>query len=266
MTTNKFTYEKWLEGVEETKDFWSNLLKNTDFQSSRDFLKIYEAKRLAFQSLVNIHSLVLDIRVISTLSTLDKEEEKLEYLFEKLKTQEEFLKDFDNLKLFEGPEFFDLIFINGPFYSKITNHKDGIPKDEEFWNFDSRFFLGKATKKHNSFLLEQIEELSPKSSPTENLSFEGVTILSHKITLLYELGILDLINERFKESAKNNATQKAKLLSIILGTTDKTTIESIRKLLSYIETQGHKQNPINSESIISVEQILLEFGLTKKRI
>jgi hypothetical protein len=100
----------------------------------------------------------------------------------------------------------------------------------------------------------------------DDLNVKEVSILSHKIALLHELGILDLINKEFKSSPKNNNTQKAKLLSIILGETDKKTVESIRKLLSYIENPGHKQSPINSESTISVEKILLEFGLTKKKL
>jgi hypothetical protein len=106
-----------------------------------------------------------------------------------------------------------------------------------------------------------------KDNPVEErLDVESISVLSHKITLLYELGILDLINKRFEKSRRNSNAQKARLISIILGETDKTSTESIRKLLSYIENAGHKQNPITTDSIISVEKILLEFDLKKEKI
>jgi hypothetical protein len=97
--------------------------------------------------------------------------------------------------------------------------------------------------------------------PSEILNKEG-----HLITLLYELGILEVINKRFKDAGEDSGTSKARLIGTIIGKTDSSKIENIRKYLSAIEIANHKNNPINASSIKEVKKILTEYGLSVKNL
>lgn len=100
------------------------------------------------------------------------------------------------------------------------------------------------------------EELFPAS-----LQAEGLEKIPHLLTLLYELGIIEVINQRFKAEGKDTATNKARLIGTIIGKTDKKAVEQIRKYLSVIEIKGNPKSPINDSSIKEVRKILMEYGL-----
>lgn len=103
---------------------------------------------------------------------------------------------------------------------------------------------------------EITEELFPASFEAEELQK-----IPHILTLLYELGIIEVINKRFKAEGKDTGTNKARLIGTIIGKTDRKAVEQIRKYLSVIEIKGNSKSPINDSSIKEVKKILTEYGL-----
>lgn len=95
----------------------------------------------------------------------------------------------------------------------------------------------------------------------ESLPAEELEKIPHLLTLLYELGIIEVINQRFKIEGKDTATNKARLIGTIIGRTEKKQVEDIRKYLSTIDLRGKKGSPINETSIKEVTKVLIEYGL-----
>lgn len=260
----EFTFQSWLEGKIDPR---------IDSKINASLAeKIVNAKIKALEKLIHLK---MDENIFDALSQLEeiKEEKDKRILFEEIissynqtiiNSLQGKIMARGNLWYLKPPTHKDLNFIDGPLFQKImdSNNYNEINLNEDF--LAQSYFLAKVrhlTKRK----LEEYKQVNNQNLNTD-LQVEKIKILSHKIALLYELGILELINERFKSSSKNNNTQKAKLLSIILGESNKKSIESIRKLLSYINQKDHRQNPITLDSITSVEKILLEFGLSKEKI
>jgi hypothetical protein len=115
--------------------------------------------------------------------------------------------------------------------------------------------------KDRKIILEWANEITKELFPTY-LAAEELEKIPHILTLLFELGILEVINQRFKaDEGRDTGTNKAKLIGTIIGKTSKEEIEDIRKYLSNIEIIGHPKSPINKTSIKEVSKILIEYGL-----
>ncbi|TDK49524.1 hypothetical protein [Algoriphagus formosus] len=100
----------------------------------------------------------------------------------------------------------------------------------------------------------------------EALPAEELEKIPHILTLLYELGIIEVINQRFKAEGKDTGTDKARLIGTIIGRTEKKQVESIRKYLSAIDSKGHPKSPITGNSIKEVSKIMTEYGLQMKNL
>ena len=92
-------------------------------------------------------------------------------------------------------------------------------------------------------------ESTIKEIETPEIDFSGKDQLKlkQKLIILYELGVIDLINDKLLE--KGNATHLAEILNTILGVETKTLIGYVNLLIRPNET--NKNRPYNSEKIVS---------------
>jgi len=87
--------------------------------------------------------------------------------------------------------------------------------------------------------------------------------ISVKLLLLEELGMLDPLKNRLNEA--NQVTDRK--ISQLLGEILQLNSESIRPYLSFIgNVTAHKNNPLNSKSKVSFDEILKRFGLSRINI
>lgn len=119
--------------------------------------------------------------------------------------------------------------------------------------------------KKREFIVAWANEITEELFPA-SLQAEGLEKIPHLLTLLYELGIIEVINQRFKAEGKDTATNKARLIGTLIGKIDTKAIEQIRKYLSVIDLKGNPKSPINETSIKEVRKILTEYGLQIEKL
>ncbi|OKS84913.1 hypothetical protein [Mucilaginibacter polytrichastri] len=89
--------------------------------------------------------------------------------------------------------------------------------------------------------------------------------LSHRILLLYELGIVDFLSKEYFNSQQNdrNSTDFAKIIAVIINEDDK--VETIRKAISGMNT-GNKSDIVTSTATKKVGTFLSNFNIKLKRL
>jgi len=128
------------------------------------------------------------------------------------------------------------------------------------WRLQSEII---ANKKFVQWLEERKKELEQDEAISENiLPAEKLEKISHRIVLLHELGIIDLLK---KERKDLNETYFAQLIGTLIGVIEKEKVETIRKNLAYINVK-HRNNPINNNSTNAVKSLLAKYGIGLKRL
>lgn len=210
----------------------------------------------------------------------EKNKESLSAKFEKHKQDEELLiKKFDRLWKNMKPLIVETLKVEtdlielykNQIREHLINPEDfdsgivptiGIQKEDGTFEFVLPEVNEKTIIEAAKNFRDQIEEhFEANIEPAEELEK-----IPHILTLLYELGILEVINQRFKGTAKVNKVDKARLIGTIIGKTDEKSVKNISKNLSYIDFKASAKNPINEISIKEVTKVLIEYGLQIEKL
>ncbi|MBL4676397.1 MAG: hypothetical protein JKY70_09375 [Mucilaginibacter sp.] len=179
--------------------------------------------------------------------------------------------EIDNAILFE--QFRDIIY-NKLQFSQISNcldyHFEQCENKKEFLDtLKDSFEVYHLTSQVDAYSEFQYKKVKAwfaevEKDDIENLPSNRLTVVNHKIALLYELGVIDhLQKEYFSAQSNRTNTSFAKLISEIIGQPD--SADTIRKNLSNLNT-GSKNDPNKSVSVTHVKTFLSQFGIDLKRL
>ncbi|MFD2200178.1 hypothetical protein [Shivajiella indica] len=257
----RYSFQDWLKG--EPENWEGNPFDKYDFPESR--IQVIDAKIEAFQKIVEINFVWITRFIHKELEKIEDLKDRLIFLNSQLEIYESKIGGISRVKIIQGPYEWDLKFIDSVLYHKAMNFE--IPEKGAFITLKVENDLLNASIAHKVIrrIEDLIESINSEINLSPTLTLEELRYLSHKITLLYELGIIDLLKQRLQESNNLTATNLANLIGIIIDNNQKKDVNSIRKALSYIET-NNKKNPINADSIKAVKKILIDLDLKPQKI
>ncbi|MDN3689651.1 hypothetical protein [Cyclobacterium jeungdonense] len=272
----RYTFDDWVNGTNEPSDpFWFAEITNGIMHFNKSRNEIVEARRKTFYFLVQLN---FDWHWPLIEKSFPKEidvEERIFLANQELSRQLEIVEGFGLEKIIRGPTDNEIDFIDGEIYRMVENaiqYNKNDTKEEIIFNGQNCVFGQEVItadsdilKAHVAYKISKsLKEWIHEHSLPEDIQHK-LDIVGHKIALLYELGIIDLIDARFKEDGAETDTNKAKLIGTILDCPNPKMVETIRKTLSYLGLRSNK-NPINSRSKKTVEAILKDLGLTAKKL
>ncbi|WP_200974838.1 hypothetical protein [Echinicola sp. 20G] len=268
-----YTFEDWLKGVKEPNSpFWELEWHNgiVSFNPAKN--KIAEARRQAFFNLVQMHYEWHWPLIENSFPQNLESEEKIFLANQELSRHSKIVEGFGLEKILRGPTDVDLEFIDGELYNRIKkiiheNYSELKDKKEIIFN----------SKKYNSVKgIITVDDINLKAHLAHKLSKslktwieenslpprdqELLNSLQQKLCILYELGILDLLDNRFNNkncNARGPVTEKAKLLDTILN------VGKHERIRSELSKKGFlKSKSANREAI----KFLNNRGLTNQKL
>jgi hypothetical protein len=149
--------------------------------------------------------------------------------------------------------------------------KEGLPKPK---NMDEcyHYWYFKKDKKHayetfepsKGLVVEYLRyEKSKYDSPSEEVSPATLAVDTHRIALLYELGVISLIEERLNEAGKYSDNKCAQVVVEILGIKDPKRLKTIAGYIRGIKNENDTHNnalssPARDKVIAVLSKVNLE--------
>ncbi|AEL26098.1 hypothetical protein [Cyclobacterium marinum] len=252
---SEYTFNDWLDNKPEPRNDLEGII------APKELKKIFEAKEYTFET---SFKLTLEYYKRDFIEDLNKCEirDKIEIIKEVIPDAQSNFQKFKKRELIKQDYPDKFLGINGHEYNMTKRQEDGL-NNGIYGTFSSKINDFHSAVIHYHLYKFYLELLEEHQSP---LKIVLLTNIGHKLTLLYELGFIDLINKRFIEENSDKAMSKAKLIGSLLGCDQPNDIETVRKYLSYIENLGHSKSPLTKSSINEVKKILQDCGLTPKNI
>ncbi|AMQ55619.1 hypothetical protein [Algoriphagus sanaruensis] len=208
-TYDTFNFDHWINGYDEPSfPSWKlSMNESGRLQENPIYRQIIDAKNLVFDSYLEIelNSKINELaRVLSELIAKDQ----IQFIKAEIENAKSicFKYPFQNLITRTHPE--KLTNINGPFYLELINNRDYIARSK---------FRKKINDFHQSVVfflyMRRCEDiLNGLSNPAVTEKLEN---LPHKLCLLYDLGILDLLEDRFSNKSYNGKARETDTARLI---------------------------------------------------
>ncbi|GAB3018594.1 hypothetical protein GCM10027284_42050 [Cyclobacterium sediminis] len=254
-----YTFEDWLNGSEEP-EFFTGKLTHESMKSFLDVKdEILAAKLKAFHLLVQMNLNWPEPFSLYNYPQHLNVEEKVFLAQKDLKSNLEIVTNYGLEKILRGPKGEELDFIDGDFYKMIIqkNLNNSLTVREK----ETINFLGEQVVHGRGLILADNPTLHAHIAyaKTKNLQkwIDEISLpeeeqkilnsLPQKLCVLYELGFLDILDERFNLKnckARGPVTEKAKLLSTILGIDKFNSIRSALSKMDFLESKSAKKEAI----------------------
>jgi hypothetical protein len=234
-TYDTFSFDHWLFGYEMPNfPTWRLSKKESGgIQENPLYRQITEAKNFVFDTYLEIE-VKFKIKVLEKiLPTLDIDEKTL-FLKAEIDTATSIHSKYPIQNLLTNTHEEKLISITGPIYQDLLEHRDFIERSKHRKKLNE-FHYSLVNYHFKKYCEEILVELkSPKIS-------EKLENLPHKLSLLYDLGVLDLLEERFNYKnyhGKAMQTDKAKLLASLFEIEDSEKVRQALKNSDFLSTKA----------------------------
>lgn len=220
-----YTFEKWISGIAEPEfDLWYAFFSGKG--NNPEYNKIIEAKENTFKWSFDVAFKSMKDFFIKQIDGLT-ESKKKSYTDKLIQDSEKHFNDFDIIQLISQrhPQKFDGI--DGIIYSQVNQSYAKFKTGESivFAHFRNEFF--------DAVLYYELTEFYKEYLILQPIEVEKLENLPHKLCILYDLGILDLIEDRFKDKnykGKARETDTARLIASLLEIHDPEKVRtSLRK-------------------------------------
>lgn len=245
----EYTYDKWIAGKPEPEfKFWGALYKKKGVNP--EYEKVIKAKNYAFENSLELTLNTKNNYLLKFTENLDLGE-KIDFTNAELEEARKIFSKFKIQDLLQCTHSDKLKNITVQKYLKVKEQKEGLESGKFIGvsgvilnDFHTALINYKYSKFCNKLLSEEFKvEYS-----------ESLENIPHKLCLLNELGILDIIDERFSNKnyyGKARETDIARLIASLLDIDDP---EKIRNPL-------RKKDYINKKQIENIKKTLNNHGL-----
>lgn len=153
--------------------------------------------------------------------------------------------------------------------------KEGLPKPENMDDCYHYWYIKKEKKHaHETFapskglVIEYLRyEKSKYDSLSEEISPALLEVDTHRVALLYELGVISLIEERLHEAGKYSANKCAQVVVEMLGIKDPKRLKTIAGYIRGIKNPNDLRNyPLGATSKTKVITVLSKVNLEIKNL
>jgi hypothetical protein len=255
-----YTYQDWLDGNDTPNEFWIYDKKKSiqlGYEVISETLnQINESQNWAWDFALEVEIKCKKESIDWFLSTIEDLDEKKSYLFEEKK---QVIKKIEGSKISKqdlilrrkSPDLFDLI--DRKTFLSIKQFSEQLKPKFVLGIIEDLFFETILHYEVERYIDFKIQELANPEL------VEKLKNLPHKLCILYDLGILDLIEERFSyKNHKGTApqTDKAKLISSLLEIDDP---EKVRNSL-------RKKDFLSDTAIKKAIETLKKHGLEPKKL
>jgi len=235
-----YTFAKWISGIPEPKfRFWGAILSKPHGLRTKnpEYTKITDAKIYAFDKSLELTVSTKKNSLLKLLSNLELSE-KIDYTNAEVDRAKSIYSKFTIQEIIQKFSPDKLGNISAKKYLDVKREVEGLESEiylevsgVELNDFHTAIINYQYSRFCNLLLSEEFNE--EKSEKLENLQ--------HKLCILDDLGILDLIDEKFsdkyyKGTARHNDT--AKLIASLLGIEDP---EKVRSTLGKKDYRSKKQ-------------------------
>lgn len=241
----EYTFEDWLDGKPEpTNPLWKYDVKNKSLNPV--YKEISEAKAHTFNWSLEVLFEGFKSDFLEKNEGLSESQKKL-YTEKKIQDSEKYFTDFeiDHLIFKNHPNKFDGI--DGKKYLGVKKAYEDfkIGKNKGFAYLKNDFFDAVLYFELNDFYQDFLKNGCKDSDP---IISEKLKNLPHKLCILYDLGILDLIEERFSyKNHKGTApqTDKAKLIASLFEIENPESVRQALKNNDYLSGKA-KSNAVET--------------------
>lgn len=235
----EYTFNDWLEGKPEPTGFsWiyeKESLNTSQPKRNPVYLEISKAKNFTFDKALEFTLYSMKANFLERIENLNDSKRKL-FIEKTIQESEKHYNEFDVRKLIDHSPPNKFEGINGEKYLQVKDQHEALNEGKitRCLNNLNKAFFAVVHFEMSEFYEEYL------SNPE---LVEKLENLPHKLCILYDLGILDLIEDRFRDihyKGKARETDKAKLIASLLGVDNFESIRQSLKNKDYINTKQKK--------------------------